>query len=143
MTCKMAVWLDHKRALVVSICERKVTTDTVEFEEPPASRPGGGLRAPAVGAVHGVDPDQKRDARHALHLQRYYERIVELLARADAVHLMGPGQAKVELKQRILAHKPLARLPIALETTDRMTDAQVVARAREILGVPARRVARA
>lgn len=143
MTCKMAVWLDHKRALVVSICERTVTTDSVECEEPPASRPGGGLRAPAMGAAHGVDPDQKRDARHALHLQRYYERIIELLTRADTVHLMGPGQAKVELKQRILAHKPLARLPVALETCDRMTDAQVVARAREIFGVPARRAARA
>ena len=61
--------------------------------------------------------------------------IIDLLARADQVHLMGPGQAKLELKQRIQAHKPLARIPVALETVDRLTDAQVVARAREIFGV--------
>jgi hypothetical protein len=143
MTCKMAVWLDHKRALVVTACDRNVTTDTVEFEETPMSRPGGGLRATPVSGAHGVDPDQRRDARHAQHLQRYYDRIIELLARADQVHLMGPGQAKLELKQRIQAHKPLARIPVALETVDRLTDAQVVARAREIFGVPLRRAARA
>jgi hypothetical protein len=143
MTCKMAVWLDHKRALVVTVCDRKVTSATVEFEETPMSRPGGGLRAAAGHGQHGVDPDQRRDARHAQQLARYYERIVALLDRADQIHLMGPGQAKLELKQRVLSHKPLAAIPLALETVDRMTDAQVVARVRGIFGVPLRRSARA
>ena len=137
MTCKMTVWLDHKRALVVTGCRREITTDCVEFEELPPSRTVGGQ------GPHGVDPDQRRDARRAQYLQRYYDRIIALLARADQIHLMGPGQAKIELKRRIQEHKPLGDLPISLETVDRMTDPQIVARAREVFGLPRQRTARA
>jgi len=137
MTCKMTVWLDHKRALVVTGCRREITTDLVELEELPSSRADGGQGA------RGVDPDQRDDARHAQFLQRYYDRIIELLARADQIHLMGPGQAKLELKRRIQEHKPLSDLPISLETVDRLTDPQIVARAREVFGLPRQRAARA
>jgi len=142
MTCKMAVWLDHRRAFVVTACDREITTHTVEFEETPMSRPGGGVRTSARGGQHGVDPDQRRDAHHALHLGRYYDRIIELLDRADRIHILGPGQAKLELKQRILAHKPLASVPLTLEAVDRRTDAQIVAHVRHIFGVPLARAAR-
>jgi hypothetical protein len=143
MTCKMAVWLDHRHAHVVAVCERKVTSHLVDIEETPRSRPGGGLRATAGHAPHGVDPDQRRDAHHARDLQRFYDRIIEHLARADEIHLMGPGQAKLELRRRLHDHKPLAHLPVALETVDRLTAAQIVAHARAIFGVPRRRAARA
>ena len=137
MTCKMTVWLDHKRALVVTGCRREITTDCIELEELPSSHAGGGQ------GPHGVDPEQRRDTRHAQNLQRYYDRIIERLARADQIHVMGPGQAKLELKRRIQEHKPLSGLPISLETVDRLTDPQIVARAREIFGLPRQRAARA
>ena len=108
MTRKMAVWLDHKRALVVTGSERKISSVSVDFTEEPRSRPGDDLRSTAVGATHGIDPDQRRDARHAQHLQ---------------------------------ARKPLAAIPVAPETVDRMTDAQVGARTRQVFGEPARRSA--
>jgi hypothetical protein len=143
MTCKMAVWLDHKTAVIITACDRNLTTTTVTCDYEPAPRGVGGLRAATGAGVHGVDPDARRDARHAHYLHRYYEHIIGYLERADTIHLMGPGQAKIELKHHLAGHKPLAGKPVSLATVDRMTDAQIVAHARKVFGVPLRRVARA
>jgi hypothetical protein len=143
MTCKVGVWLDHKRAFIVTIRQRDIATTTVEREEVPMSRPGGGLRGAGGHQLHGVDPDGRRDQREVLYLNRYYEDVIKHLADAEAIHICGPGQAKVELKRRLLLHKPLAHRPVAVEAADRMTDAQIVARIREVFGAKPRRAAKA
>ena len=142
MSCKIAVWLDHKRAFLVTARDRDVSTRTIEFEEAPPSHAAGGLRSAAGHGQHGVDPDARFDARQALYRQRYYDQIIVHLGEAERIHLMGPGQAKLELRRKILDHKPLTGRPLSHEACDRMTDAQIVAHVRTIFGLGLKRSAR-
>jgi len=142
MSCQIGLWLDHKRAFLVTVRDQSVTTETIELEILPPPRSSGGLRSAAGQPTHGVDPDAKQDARLAHYLDRYYEAIIARLGDAERIHIMGPGQAKLELKRKVAACKPLASRPVSLENADKLTDPQIVARMREVFGVPAQRFAR-
>ena len=58
------------------------------------------------------------------HLNKYYDDVILLVKDADNVLIMGPGEAKVELKKRLEANKSDGRV-IDLEITDKMTDHQI------------------
>jgi len=139
MSYKVGLWLDHKRAFIVTIQDKNVSTQTLEMIETPPSRPGQGLRASGGHAPHGVDPDNKRDARLARDRDHFYRDVMKLLAPAEAIHLMGPGQAKQEFQGQLGKNWLLSSIPVELENADRLTDPQIVARVREVFGVQLKR----
>ena len=49
----------------------------------------------------------------------------------DGLLILGPGEAKLQLKERLSRSKTLAALPVAVEAADKLTDAQVVAKVKE------------
>ncbi len=63
------------------------------------------------------------------HLNIYYDEVIASLRNAEVILLMGPGEAKGELKKRIELH-PLNGRRIEVETVDKMTDRQIVAKVR-------------
>mgnify|MGYP003465989859 CR=1 FL=1 len=60
---------------------------------------------------------------------KYYQDVIKRLGRPDRLMLIGPARAKNELKAE-LEESLLRDVPTVLETTDEMTDAQVMARLR-------------
>lgn len=52
---------------------------------------------------------------------------------ADALLLFGPGEAKLQLKERLGRSKVLSQSIGAVERTDKLTDRQIVAKAKEPL----------
>jgi len=64
--------------------------------------------------------------------QAYYHQVVEALAGAQEVLVVGPAQAKLQLIKHIHAHDPaMADKVVGVETVDHPTDGQVVAYARK------------
>lgn len=77
-------------------------------------------RSGAAGAGHQADDNA------------YYHGVVEALAGAKEILVVGPGQAKVHLIKHIHAHDPLlADKVVGVETVDHPTDGQLVAYARK------------
>jgi len=142
MTTRVGVWLDHRRAVIVTVRGSRITVDHEQISIEPPSR-GGGLRSHGPGAhgltTHGVDPDQRLRNREQREVDRFYDRLLAYLEPAAEIHLVGPGTAKVELRKKVQAHKPLAGRPVHTGSCGQMTGAQIVAHLRERLGVPAPR----
>ena len=70
------------------------------------------------------------DRKHANNLESYYDASIRLIRDADSIQLFGPGEAKVEFAKRLQSKKPSRRM-ISIETTDKLTDPQIVAKVRQ------------
>jgi stalled ribosome rescue protein Dom34 len=76
-----------------------------------------------------VPADDSRQREYTGHLARYYDAIISRLRDSESILIFGPGETKGELKKRLEKH-PDAPRAIALETADKMTEPQIVARVR-------------
>ena len=117
------LWMDHREAIIVLLSETGERTKRIRSAVEKQLRSG----KPGNGQVH---PDDLRQREFTEHLSRYYEEIISYLRDAGSILIFGPGEAKGELKKRFETHKSDARA-IAMETTDNMTEPQVVAKVRQ------------
>ena len=111
------VWIDHKEAHVMHI-----SPDDVEKSIVHPSKPHLHLHHHAGTLGFGRAPED----------QAYYHQVVEALAGAQEVLVVGPAQAKLQRIKHIHAHDPaMADKVVGVETVDHPTDGQVVAYARK------------
>ena len=126
MNHRVGIWLDHKKAVIVSASSGEVTVKTLESEvgsHPRYSGPqdGGG--------------EKKYEERHDQHLDRYYDEVISQLGQPEAILIFGPGEAKLQLKERLSRSKALSERLVGIETTDKLTDPQIVAKVKEQYGI--------
>jgi hypothetical protein len=126
MKHKVGIWVDHKKAVIVSASADGVTTKTLESDVEPHPRYAG---------QQDGGGEKKYEERHTQHLDRYYDEIVRQLTDADEVLIFGPGEAKLELKERLLRSKAHSERTVDIDTTDKLTDPQIVAKVKEHFGM--------
>jgi stalled ribosome rescue protein Dom34 len=83
----------------------------------------------SAGAETNSAEDQ-RDRRFAGHLHKYYEKVASCIGDADSILILGPGEAKGELRA-CLQEGAFGGRVVALETADKMTDRQIAAKVRD------------
>jgi hypothetical protein len=127
MTTKVGIWIDHKKAVIVSASIDRVTSRTLESEVGPHVRY-------SAGAEEGCG-EKKHEERYDQHLDRYYDEVITQLGQPEALLIFGPGEAKLQLKARLSHSKALAGRIIGIETTDKLTDPQIVAKVKEHYGI--------
>lgn len=125
MNDKAGIWIDHKKAVIVSLSGGRVTTKTLES--------GVGAHPHFAGQQDGGG-EKKYEERRGQDLDRYYDEVIGQLSDTDELLILGPGEAKLELKERLSRSKAHAERTIEIETTDRLTDPQIVAKVREHFG---------
>ena len=59
----------------------------------------------------------------------FYDQVVSCIREAESILILGPGEAKGELKKR-LERDNLSRRIVGIKTSDKMTDNQIVAAVR-------------
>ena len=126
MNQKVGIWLDHKSAVIVSTSAGNVTSKTLESEVGAHPRYSG---------QQGAGGEKKYEQRHGEQLDRYYDDIISQLGLPEAVLIFGPGEAKLELKERLGRSKALSGCTVDLETADRLTDLQIVAKVKNHFGI--------
>ncbi len=119
MRREVAVWIDHKEAVIAAIAGETETTSRVESK----AEHGGSARGESGS-------EDQRDRRFANHLRTYYDSVISHIKDATGILVLGPGQAKHEFEKR-LREEGFGERIVAVETTDKLTDHQVAARARE------------
>ena len=77
-----------------------------------------------------VPADDSRQRAFTGHLNIYYEAVIACLRDAEAILIFGPGEAKGELKKRLVRSKLGGRIA-GIETVDKMTDRQIAAKVRQ------------
>ena len=63
-------------------------------------------------------------------LNSYYDEVVSCIREAESILIFGPGEAKGELKKRLEKDNLSGRL-VGIDTSDKMTDPQIVAKVKE------------
>jgi hypothetical protein len=124
------VWIDHREAIVVFL-----DTDTerpLHLASHVVKHPSRGGDSPMNGSFEArqVPPDDRRQMALTGELNAYYDRVLAAVRTLDALLILGPGEAKGELKKRLDRHQPGTRVT-GVETADKMTDPQLAARIRE------------
>jgi hypothetical protein len=120
----VGIWIDHKKAVIVSISAGHVTTKTLESDVGPhphfsGSQEGGG--------------EKKYEERHSHELDGFYDDVIRQCGEPDALLLFGPGEAKLQLKDRL--GRSNAERIVAVESADKLTDPQIVAKVKEHYGI--------
>ena len=126
MNRNAGLWIDHKEAVIVFAA---TGADNAEETKRMESGMEKHVRYSGRAASEGVAEDQ-RDRQYATHLDQYYDEVITQLHDAKSILIFGPGEAKGEFKKR-LEHKGLGERIVGVETTDKMTDNQIVAMVRE------------
>jgi hypothetical protein len=124
------MWLDHRKAVVVSLADGREIREIIESNMEKHVRPAGGSRSKSPYGPQDVMKEDGRERRFQLHLSRWYDTVADRLRDADELLVFGPGEARNEFKRHIKG-RPLAARIIGLEPADKMTDPQVAAKVRE------------
>src|SRR4030066_811147 len=130
MRTTVGLWIDHKKAVVVSVTDEGEEMElTISKVEKQLRRSGD---SPLKGRYESlqVPADDSRERKLAGQLNIYYDAISASIRDADSILLFGPGEAKGELQERFEKSNLRGRI-VAVETVDKMTDRQIAAKARQ------------
>ena len=123
---RVGIWIDHKRAVIVSVSEGRVISETLESDVEAHPRYSG---------QQDGGGEKKCEERHGQHLDRYYDEVISRLGQPDALLIFGPGEAKVELKERLSRSKASSARTVDIETADKLTNPQIVAKVKAHFGI--------
>jgi hypothetical protein len=132
----VGIWIDHGKAVIVSASSDRVTVNTLESTVGPHSRYSGraGGTMPE-GGPQDEGGEKRYEERYRHHLERYYDEVISHLGQPEALLILGPGEAKLQLKERLNHSKALSKCIVGIETTDKLTDPQIVAKVKEHYGI--------
>jgi hypothetical protein len=123
MNKKAGLWLDHNKAVIVSITNngeerRIITSDMEHYVRYSSNVPGDGSE------------EDVRDRRFWNHLGEYYEKVIAQIGEAKSIQIFGPGEAKYELRKRLESKGMLDNI-VSVDDAGSLTDRQVAKRVRE------------
>jgi hypothetical protein len=129
MTGKAGVWIDHRRAVLVTLTASGERTTTILSKV--EKHPERGGDSPLKGSYEAsqVPADDSRQRALTGELNNYYDSVIAALRESESLLLFGPGEAKGELHKRLVKMKLGARVS-AVEAADKMTGPQIVAKVR-------------
>lgn len=127
MTGNVGVWIDHRHAVIVHLKESGETTRHMLSHVEKHVRYSSNTQDMAA--------EDQRDRRFIGHLYKYYDKVIAFIRGADAILILGPGEAKGELKTR-LEHESLGGHIVGCDPADKLTDGQLVAAIRRHFGRP-------
>lgn len=125
MRTHVGVWIDHKKAVIVEAGTETVTV--VESDVPAHTRFTGGGGYPGSQSSQRGGSERRREERNRNALDRYFDQVIAALGHPEAVLIMGPGEAKRQLADRLGQATTRPQPMLTLETTDKLTDPQIVA----------------
>ena len=134
MNDKVGIWIDHRKAVIVSASGNRVTTKTLDSDVEPHARYSGRAGSSLPEGPQAEGGEKKYEERHGQQLDRYYDEVISQLGQPEALLIFGPGEAKLQLEERLRGSKALSDRIVGIEATDKLTDPQIVAKVTEYFG---------
>ena len=130
MKTKVGVWIDHKKAVVVAVTDQGEEIRLIISNVEKQLRRSGDSPLKGPYEPQQVPAGDSRQRRLTGHLNLYYDAVIASIREAEAILIFGPGEAKGELKRRLERDHLDVRI-VGVETVDKMTDRQIVAKVRK------------
>lgn len=127
MKVRTGIWIDHRQAIVVRVFEHGEDLRRIDSNLP--------KRVRFSGVSHNQDEphddfsEDKRERRYQDMLNHYYDEVIAEIGNSDSLFIMGPGEAKQELKKRLESDILISHLE-AVEAADKLTDNQIIAKVK-------------
>lgn len=132
MKTGVGLWIDHRKAVIVLVAGRDTEIKLISSNIEMHHRQSGG----------SMPADDVRQRELTGHLNSFYDEVISCIREAASILILGPGEAKGELRKR-LEKDNLGRRIVGLKTFDKMTDKQIVALVRgHFLNRPAAAISR-
>ena len=112
----VGLWIDHKKAVIVFVAGKDTEINLISSNIEKHHRQSG-VAMPA---------DDVRQRELTEHLNSFYDEVVSCIRDAESILILGPGEAKGELKRRLEKDNLNLRI-VGIKTSDKMTDKQIVA----------------
>jgi stalled ribosome rescue protein Dom34 len=130
MSIKAGVWIDHRQAVVVLVTDagQKIKRITSGVEKP--VRSSGTSRSKHKYTPNDFVAEDTLQRKLMSQLKDFYDEVFACVRNAEAILVVGPGEAKGEFVKRLKSKKHPGRI-VELETTDKMTDRQLAAKVSE------------
>lgn len=133
MEKQVGIWIDSKKAIIVSLDgqkEEKITEIDSEVENSVYHNKEGN-KGTFSGSHHG-DSETKFDNRKKEELNYYLKSVMNYIKKSDYLYIFGPGETKTKLEQKIHDDKSLEKINLkAVETSDNMTLNEIVAKVKD------------
>jgi stalled ribosome rescue protein Dom34 len=125
MAAKAGVWIDHKQAFVVLLTDAGQEIKTVQsgIEAPGKS---AGSNSTSKYTPNDFVAEDRLERKVVSHRKKYFDDVAACIRGAEAVLILGPGEAKGEFSKHIQGKK--IRGVVEVETTDKMTARQLAAK---------------
>ncbi len=130
MAIKAGIWIDHRQAIVVLVDDavKKIKRIPSGIEKP--VRSSGHSSSKRKYTPNDFVAEDRLEHKLMSQLKEFYDEVIAGVRYAEAVLIVGPGEAKGEFMKRLKSKKPRGRI-VELETTDKMTDRQLAAKVDE------------
>lgn len=130
MKNEVGLWVDHRKAVIVTIEDQKETVQIILSNMEKHTRFSSGAHSDTANDVNGSTAEDMRDRQFDQHLGKYYSDVAYNIREADSILLFGPGEAKIEFAA-YLKHEKLDDKIAAVDTVDKMTDRQISAKVHD------------
>jgi hypothetical protein len=122
MKGKIGLWLDHRRAVIVTMAKEKEEVNEID---------SGIKKHIRYSRNASLDASQEDvlDRQFDQQVNQFYSEILPYLREAETIQIFGPGEAKKELASR-LKKAGYAYQLLEVTTMDKMTDRQIIAEIR-------------
>lgn len=133
MKTKAGLWIDHRQAIVVIVSATGEEIKQISSQAEKQLRRTGSTPLKGNFEAQKVPADDKQQRVYTAQLNMFYDEVIDCFRDAESILIMGPGEAKDELKTRIEENN-LGDRVAAVETVDNMTDPQIAAKVRQYFG---------
>jgi hypothetical protein len=124
------LWIDHRKAIIVTVSDKgEETREILSNVEKQLGR-FNGKRSTTSFESQLVQADDRQQRGFTKHLKSYYQEVVSSLEDAKSVLIFGPGEAKGELKKLMEQNNHCDRV-VVMESADKMTDRQIAAKVHQ------------
>jgi hypothetical protein len=129
MNAKVGLWIDHRKAVIVSLAGEKEDIKLIESNVEKHDRFAEHARFNISSGARQGNSEERAQKRFAAHLSNYYDFVISRIRNAEAVLILGPGKAKSEFKKRLERNKLGGRI-VGIEAQEKMSYSEIVAKVR-------------
>ena len=130
MKTRVGVWIDHRKAIIVALTDKGEEIGLVVSKVEKQPQRSGDLPPKGGYESRRVPADDSRQRTFTGHLNIYYQAVIACLRDAESILIVGPGEAKGELKKRLEKSKLGGRIA-GIETVDKMSERQIAEKVRQ------------
>jgi len=130
MTMNAGVWIDHHRAVVVLLTDEREDILQIRADADASVRQAAGIAGKNSYTPNDFVAEDKRERKVMIRLNKYYDEIIACVRDAQAILILGPGEAKGEFRKRIGSQRVQGHIA-EMKTVAKLTDDQIAEYVRQ------------